>query len=230
MLFEIDLAVWNSPKVSLTAIFSTVDERFWSLTTSCLKLIRGWRNCLRKVRIIKMLALFTSAKTYFIKVRKPKHQPEQTLHNSIQESSRCSTNSSFRTTYISKHRQIFPRSVCRCHVTSIWLLARRPETYNTRWIATAHRHISAGNDQCIRLWIDPLMREVVKQKMTIEENTSRRTAKSSHNALLSAVFMVLMWVVLLVLIPLRRGGSGSVPVDYIVNATNMLNSSWNSYK
>ena len=75
------------------------------------------------------------------------------------------------------------------------------------------------------------MREVVKPKMTIEEITSRRrTAKSSGTALLSAIFMVLMWVVLLVLIPLRKGGSGSVPIDFIVNATNTLNSSWNSYK
>ena len=76
------------------------------------------------------------------------------------------------------------------------------------------------------------MREVVKLKMTIEEITSRRrTAKSSGTALLSAIiFMVLMWVVLLVLIPLRRGGSGSVPIDFIINATNTLNSSWNSYK
>ena len=75
------------------------------------------------------------------------------------------------------------------------------------------------------------MREVVKLKMTIEEITSRRrTAKSSSTALLSAICMVLMWVVLLVLIPLRRGGSGSVPIDFIVNATNTLNSFWNSYK
>ena len=75
------------------------------------------------------------------------------------------------------------------------------------------------------------MREVVKPKMTIEEITSqRRTAKSSDTALLFAIFMVLMWVVLLVLIPLRRGGSGSVPIDFIVNATNTPNSSWNSYK
>ena len=74
------------------------------------------------------------------------------------------------------------------------------------------------------------MREVVKPKMTIEENTSRRQiAKSSRSALLSAVVMVLMWVVLLVLITLRRGGSGSVPIDFIVNATNTLNFSWNSY-
>ena len=75
------------------------------------------------------------------------------------------------------------------------------------------------------------MREVVKSKMTIEENSSRRrTTKSSGTVLLSAIFMVLMWVVLLVLIPLRRGGSGSVPIDFIVNATNTPNSSWNSYK
>ena len=75
------------------------------------------------------------------------------------------------------------------------------------------------------------MREVVKSKMTIEDITSRRrTAKSSGIALLSAIFMVLMWVVLLMLIPLRRGGSGSVPIDFIVKTTNTLNSSWNSYK
>ena len=75
------------------------------------------------------------------------------------------------------------------------------------------------------------MREVAKQKMTIEENTSRRrTAKSSRTALLSAIFMVFMWVVFLVLIPLRTGGRELVPIDYIVNTTNTLNSSWNSYK
>ena len=73
------------------------------------------------------------------------------------------------------------------------------------------------------------MRKVVKRKMTIEENTSRRRTAKSRSALLSAVFMVLMRVVLLVLIPLRRGGSGSVPIDFIVNAMNTLNSSWNSY-
>ena len=75
------------------------------------------------------------------------------------------------------------------------------------------------------------MREVVKQKITIEENTSqKRTAKSSRTALFSAIFMVFMWVVLLVLIPLRTGGRELVPIDYIVNATNTLNSSWNWYK
>ena len=63
-------------------------------------------------------------------------------------------------------------------------------------------------------------------KMTMEESTSaaRRNLKHSRIAFLCAIFMVLMWIVLLFLTFLRIR-SENIPIDYIVNATSIAYSS-----
>ncbi len=63
--------------------------------------------------------------------------------------------------------------------------------------------------------------------MKFESNTSSYKAKRSFRALLCALCLVLMWIVLLVLLILVRiGQGGRIPIDYIVNATGLINSSF----
>ena len=61
----------------------------------------------------------------------------------------------------------------------------------------------------------------------MEESTSiaRQNLKNSRIAFLCAVFMVLMWIVLLFLTFLRIKRSENIAIDYIVNATSIDNSS-----
>ena len=74
------------------------------------------------------------------------------------------------------------------------------------------------------LQIDPFSSEIIKRMMTMEESTSsaRRNLKPSRIAFLFTVLMVSMWKALLFLIILRIGGNKNIPIDYIVNASNMV--------